>query len=166
MCFWTRLMQIVFVWRARGTDQEQPKGQLHIMYSRGFNYNRPPYPVAPHETHNPPPLSHPPCVYGPPSRFSYNAYPTVSSYQPSSSASYSHIPPQLTHYADPRYMEMSPREEAPVLHHLPQHPSTLDPRPEHPHQVMEGSAQLLPSCEQGNQFIWCFHQCFLKITPS
>ncbi|CAH3131000.1 hypothetical protein pdam_00014816 [Pocillopora damicornis] len=119
-----------------------------MMYPRGFNYNRPPYPVAPHETHNPPPLSHPPCVYGPPSRFSYNAYPTVSSYQPSSSASYSHIPPQLTHYADPRYMEMSPREEAPVLHHLPQQPSTLDPRPEHPHQVMEGSAQLLPSCEQ------------------
>ena len=155
MCFRTRLMRIVFVSRALGTDLVQAKWQLHMMYPREFNYNRPPYPVTPHETHNPPPLSHPPYVYNPPPRFSYNAYPTVSSYQPSSSASYGHISPKLTHYA--RYMEMSPREEAPVLHHLPQQPSTLDLRPEHPHQVMEGSAQLLPSCEQGNQPIWCFY---------
>lgn len=124
-----------------------------MMYPRGFNYSRPPYPVTPHETHNPPPLSHPPYVYTPPTRFSYNAYPTASSFQPNSTASYSHIPQQLAHYGDPRYLEMNTREEAPVLHHLPQQPSTLQDHPEHPHQGMEGVAQLLPSCEQGNQTI-------------
>lgn len=49
-------------------------------------------------------------------------------------------------------MEMSPRDEAPVLHHLPQQSSVLD-HPEHPRQVMDGAAQLLPSCEQGNETI-------------
>jgi len=44
-------------------------------------------------------------------------------------------------------MEMGPREEAPILHHLPQPPSVMD-HPEHSRQSMDGSSQLLPSCEQ------------------
>ena len=90
----------------------------------------------------------------PPSRYSCSTYPSASNYPvPSSSPSYSHIPPQpLTHYGDPRYMEMSPRDDVPILHHLPQQPSTLD-RSEHSRQSMEGAAQLLPSCEQGNETV-------------
>ena len=125
---------------------------LGKMYPRAYDYSRPPYP------HNsrapPPPLSHPPYVYSHPSRYSCSTYPSASNYPvPSSSPSYSHIPPQpLTHYGDPRYMEMSPRDDVPILHHLPQQPSALD-RSEHSRQSMEGAVQLLPSCEQGNETV-------------
>lgn len=133
--------------------QETQTRPSDIMYPRSFNYSRPPYPVTPQESHSsPPPLSHPPYVYSPPSRYSYNAYPCTPSYPPSNSPSYSHIPQPLTHYGDPRFMEMSPRDEVPVLHHLPQQSGALD-HPEHPRQVMESAAQLLPSCEQGNETI-------------
>ncbi|XP_068755888.1 motor neuron and pancreas homeobox protein 1-like [Montipora capricornis] len=116
------------------------------MYSRGFSYNRPPYPIGPHESRAPPPLSHPPYVYSSPSR----TYPTAGSYPASnSSRSYSHIPPQpLTHYVDPRYVDLSPRDEVPTLHHLPHQPSAMPELPKHSHQSMESAAQLLPSCEQ------------------
>lgn len=122
------------------------------MYPRGFNYNRPPYPVSPHESHGPPPLSHPPYVYSPPSRYTCSTYPGASSYPvPNSSPAYSHIPQPLARYgADPRFMEMSPREDAPMLHHLPQQPTMIADHAEHSRQPMDGSAQLLPSCEQGN----------------
>ena len=135
------------------------------MYSRGYTYNRPPYPVTPHDSHGPPPLSHPPYVYSPPTRYTCSTYPSASSYPvPNSSPSYSHIPQPLTHYGDPRFMEMGPREEAPILHHLPQPPSVMD-HPEHSRQSMDGSSQLLPSCEQGNETIRCFYWCLLKISP-
>lgn len=134
-------------------SQETQTRRSDIMYQRSFNYSRPPYPVTPRESHSsPPPLSHPPYVYSPPSRYSYNAYPSAPSYPPSNSSNYSHIPQPLTHYGDPRFMEMSPREEVPVLHHLPQQSGALD-HSEHPRQVMENAAQLLPSCEQGNETI-------------
>ena len=136
-----------------------------IMYPRGFNYNGPPYPVSPHDSHGPPPLSHPPYVYSPPSRYTCSTYPSASGYTvQNSSPSYSHIPQPLTHYGDPRFMEMAPRDEPPIpLHHLPQ--QAMDHHPQHSRQSMEGAAQLLPSCEQGNETIWCFYWCLLKITP-
>lgn len=118
------------------------------MYPRGFNYNGPPYPVSPHDSHGPPPLSHPPYVYSPPSRYTCSTYPSASGYTvQNSSPSYSHIPQPLTHYGDPRFMEMAPRDEPPIpLHHLPQ--QAMDHHPQHSRQSMEGAAQLLPSCEQ------------------
>lgn len=140
--------------RAQQTREEQVNTPLGDMYPRGYNYNRPPYPISPHDSHAPPPLSHPPYVYSPPSRYTCSTYPTASSYPlPNSSPSYSHIPPQsLTHYGDPRYMEVSPREELPILHRLPQQPSSMDPHSDHSRQSMENAA-LLPSCEQGNKTI-------------
>ena len=143
----------------RGTLEEHNKQvntPLGDMYQRGYNYSRPPYPVSPHDSHAPPPLSHPPYVYSPPSRqYTCSTYPTANSYPlPNSSPSYGHIPPQpLTHYGDPRYMEVSPREELPIMHHLPQQPSSVDHHPDHSAcQSMENAALLL-SCKQGNKTI-------------
>ncbi|CAH3025638.1 unnamed protein product [Porites evermanni] len=122
------------------------------MYPRGFNYNRPPYPVSALESHCPPPLSHPPYVYNAPSRYTCSSYPSTGAYPvQNSSPSYGRMPQPLTHYEDPRYMEMAPRDEAVIpLHHLPQRPqhgSAMD-FSEHPRQSMEGACHLLPSCEQ------------------
>ena len=149
--------------RRQQTCDQQGKTSFRKMYSRGFSYNRPPYPIGPHESRAPPPLSHPPYVYSSPSR----TYPTAGSYPASnSSRSYSHIPPQqLTHYVDPRYVDVSPRDEVPTLHHLPHQPSAMPELPEHSHQSMESAAQLLPSCEQGNDTIQCYFWCLSKIIP-
>lgn len=115
------------------------------MYPSSFGFNRPPYPVGPHESHVPPPLSHPPYVYSAPSR----SFPSACSY-PVSNSSRPYIPPQpLKHYGDTRYVHLSPRDEAPILHHLPQQQTAIVELPEHSNH-MEGAVpqQLLPSCEQ------------------
>ena len=151
---------------------QRRKGKLktlsEIMYPRGFNYNRPPYPVPAHESHCPPPLSHPPYVYNAPSRYTCSSYPSTGAYPvQNTSPSYGRMPQPLTHYEDPRYMEIGPRDEAVIpLHHLPQRPqhaSAID-FSEQPRQSMEGASHLLPSCEQGNETILLL--VFTKINPS
>ena len=123
------------------------------MYSRagGYACNRSSYPIPPVESHGPPapPLSHQPYVYPSPRYPAFNsAYPQNSTYSPSPSPSYNYSQP-LSHYGDPRIMEVGPRvEEAPpVLHHLPQTPRPFDPRSQVPrHPGIEEPPVLLPSC--------------------
>ncbi|KAK3723318.1 hypothetical protein QZH41_014396 [Actinostola sp. cb2023] len=89
------------------------------MFSPGYNYGRRPYPIpGSHEQHTPPPpLSHHPYVY-PSSRYAFNTYsPSSISYPPNTPSS--QYGPAMMHYNDTRNMELEPREEAPILHHLP-----------------------------------------------
>lgn len=120
------------------------------MYSRGFNYVRPAYSIAPHEQHTPPPLSHHPYVYPSP-RYAFNTYsPSTSTYPPNTPSSQYGHGSSMGHYNESRNMEIVPREnEVPMLHHLPQTAPLMDEC-----AAMSLEHNCIPhasSCEQGNE---------------